>query len=60
MSDEEKYIPPTLEDVKRIFGDRIIGEPFKVPVRHCRDVQKFISKFNDWHRRTKKTCIQFD
>lgn len=60
MCNEEKHIPPTLEDVKRAFGEENVGKPFEMPVRHCRNVQKFIAKINEGYRRTKETCIQLD
>lgn len=56
----ETYSAPTLQEVKKIFGDKIIGEPFEIKPRACKDVQKFIAKINQIYKETKKTCIQFD
>lgn len=51
---------PTYDEMRGIFPDKIIGKPFKIKPRACRDVQDFIEKLNKIYADTEKSSIQFD
>ena len=64
--EQNKYKPPTLEDVERIFGKENIGEvtkcrpPSRKERRRAKEVADYIRKLEEIYKETKNSIIQVD
>ena len=57
---KERYVPPTLEDIRKALGEETLRKPIRIKQRKCRDAQDYIAKLEEIYRQTKKSRIQFD